>query len=396
MVYDFYFESLRRASRRREPANVGEEDSDQDEIDDENEDEEDDVEEDSANELNESDDAETEEQDGDDSDADHESSSDSDSGEENHAAAAIPFELRRRTPIPGSSDPRDKVQHSDYRDEFVVDQRGNLHARLPRLTCASRQLLAETLRFNFDADYKFLVHVKEFRIRPFFEHHGVFILLADICGIDAMTETNTMIILHGGHELTREKERDDLRWWLRMYWYNSFPLFDTHLEIMFRHSPSPTGGKSYGHADSHPTYQTKADYQRKCLGIVEYLRFLHDADAAKWKELASSFLDGWAELQYNRLPQGRGPARQNHRYLRTPIKKLPPKTYTEFVEPVLEAVVAVVGPGSMEHKKPWEFAIAELVRDTYRRTKLAAEQSLGSRFADAERRHLEMSLPKFG
>ena len=49
----------------------------------------------------------------------------------------------------------------------------------------------------------------------------------------------------------------------------------------------------------------------------------------------------------------------------------------EFLESVLEAAVAVLGPGSMEHKMPWEFAIAGLARDTYRRTKLAARKSLG-------------------
>jgi hypothetical protein len=195
------------------------------------------------------------------------------------------------------------VQHSRYPDELVVDPRGNLYSTLPGLSCASRQSLAETWHYNSDASYKFLVHVNYYRTQPFIERQGVIGLLTDLCGI-TVTETNTTVVLHGINPYDRpddgaENAKDNLKWWLRKYWYDAYPLFDTNLEIMFKHMASPAGWLSYGDTRSHPIRQLRAEYHTTCLGIVKYLRFLHDADATKWRQLVLEILGEWDELEYN-------------------------------------------------------------------------------------------------
>jgi hypothetical protein len=153
---------------------------------------------------------------------------------------------------------------------------------LPLLTRTSRQLLAEIWSFSFDAEHKFVVHLDSCNVRPLLERQGVFRLLSDVCGIDKIKEEDTTVVVHGG------MVGEGLKWWLKKHWYEGLPLFDTNPEAMWKSHPSSTGKKStiYRMSRSSSIYQLRAEYQKKCLGIVRYMRLIHHKDKAIWATLA--------------------------------------------------------------------------------------------------------------
>ncbi|KAH7079609.1 hypothetical protein FB567DRAFT_606973 [Paraphoma chrysanthemicola] len=86
------------------------------------------------------------------------------------------------------------VAYSPYRDEIVIDYQGDLHGKLPRLSRASRQLLAETWQYTYDSDYKFMVYLHMYYARPLFKLVGVCRLLVDVCGL-VITEANAILVI---------------------------------------------------------------------------------------------------------------------------------------------------------------------------------------------------------
>ncbi|KAF2826965.1 hypothetical protein CC86DRAFT_406199 [Ophiobolus disseminans] len=139
-----------------------------------------------------------------------------DSDDKTGATAVSTSEYRRRPSLPGSYCESDPIPPSWYRDEFVIDTEGNLCSKLPRLSRASRQLMAETLWFSFDTTYKFVVQVDSFHTSLLFERQRAFRLLADACGVDNVTEANTTIVLDD-RRWEQQNWRENLRRWLRKY-----------------------------------------------------------------------------------------------------------------------------------------------------------------------------------
>jgi hypothetical protein len=385
MVYDFYFADKRLAAEARAEAEAEDDEDDEDDENDE-EDEEDVPEDDNDSEAR-------DEEEG----SNPGSGTDSRNKEQPRVRPSISgYKIIEKSDVVN-------VQHSRYPDELVVDPRGNLYSTLPGLSCASRQSLAETWHYNFNADYKFLVHVNYYRTQPFFERQGVIGLLTDLCGI-TVTETNTTVVLHGINAYDRpddgvENAKDNLKWWLRKYWYDAYPLFDTNLEVMFKHASTLNGRLSFGDHRVHPMRQLKAEYHRTCFGIVKYLRFLHDADATKWRQLALSILRQWDELEYNcAIPPGRGSKRLPpgpHTWcVKWPIVEPPAKQYTDLVEPVFDLVAAVIGPGAEVYREFWQWAVHKLALNSFERAKLAVNQALGERSVAIEEGHARKALPE--
>lgn len=368
-MYDFYFEDLacrvqaaraRAAARAYNDGTDGEEDAD---------------EEDEANDTSFQDENEdfVVEEDGVESDNDYVT--------RRTGPAAGTARFRRR--IPGC-DREDHVKLSSYRDEMVVDPRGNLRANLPRLSQASRHFHAETLHYTFDANYEFLIHVEGYRIDSLFEYDRLTRLLADVCGVE-IRGSNTTIIL--GRRWWANTESENLKSWMNMYWHDEASLFDTNLETFWRSAPFPTGGKSWGHSSSHPTYQLAADYERKCFGILKYLYMLHTAEPEYWEEIARMFLNGWEKVLVNRSPNGK--PGQLSTYMRHPMQEPPPKTYPNILDAVIDALVVITAHGDRQHKTPRDIAIENLVDKTYKEAEKAAIQSLGDKFEAMEEQNLQ-------
>jgi hypothetical protein len=411
MIYDYYFASVKRdrrlrAARTRAAAKIQDVSSDED-----NDDEGSDEGSAEAADVSEDEGVENEEdlssegsviETGDDDDEDL-------SEEEMEETQT---EFRHRRPIAGALAMQQmnrkaiNVQHSQYRDELVIDQCGNLHSSLPWVSCASRQLFAETVHYTFGAHYKFLIHVHYYHTQPLFERLQVLRLLTDYTCINTITEANTTVVLHGIYPLDdpydqANKANENLLAWLRKYWHDGLPLFNTNLEVMFRHSASPTGRMLYGHANSHPVYQVRAEFHKECFGIVKYLRFLHDTDAAKHRELAVDFLNDWDELEHNCVSlgsrkDGRGrPIMGKYRWnIKDPLEKPTLKNYVDLIEPTFHAIAAVIESGVVEHKGPWENAVEGLAESTFRQVKYAAEQVMGEGFKTAEEKHMVKALPE--
>jgi hypothetical protein len=178
-----------------------------------------------------------------------ENSQDAANDSEDEETEDLPLNERYRAPTFGSGidSPIQNVRNvapSLYPDEIVVNQRGCLHAKLPMLMRASRQIFAETLSYYYKGEIKFIVHVNYCNVRRLFERRSIFRVLDDLCGIDTVTEENTMVVLHS---VPVKDKIENLEYWLGKHWYDNSPLFDTNLHCLFKNQPSPTGGKSYGH-----------------------------------------------------------------------------------------------------------------------------------------------------
>jgi hypothetical protein len=423
MIYDLYFANLRRSKRRCErraraaadrarhelenyESDEGNEDDD--EVDDaESPDDDDRSQSDDGHDESDQEDLGSDQQDNDENgDAEEENDgSDMDLESDDHASAAVPIELRRR-PITPDLDVDDDgilnhVGFSKYRDEIVINQRVDLHSRLPGLSCASRRLLSETWLYTYDPNYKFLIHVNHYNIRPIFERQRIFQLLANTCGIATVKEADTTVVLHtdDAHFNTndqRENKKSNLRWWLGKYWNDGFPLFDTNLEIMFQQPPSLTGAKLWGHSGLHPVYQKKAEYQKKCFGILKYLRILRDSEPAEWKFLAGNLVDRWmrqrqeGERRYRRHPNRPTSMFKDFGVSKTEADLVTPE---DWVDAVLETVIALIHFGARHYQDGWENGVSNIARSVFRQARDAAIRVLGDDFEAFEKRHGEMALP---
>jgi cobalamin biosynthesis protein CobT len=144
MIYEFYFANLWRENQESDEDN-----EDDDEVDDvESSDDDDRSQSDDSHDESDQEDLGSDQQDSDENeDAEEENDdSDTDTESDNHASATVSIELRRR-PIIRYMDMDDdeilnNVSFSKYRDEIVINQRVDLHSRLPGLNCASRRLLS--------------------------------------------------------------------------------------------------------------------------------------------------------------------------------------------------------------------------------------------------------------
>jgi hypothetical protein len=284
------------------------------------------------------------------------------------------------------------VLPSDYRDELVINQAGRLHANLPALSRASRQAFAETWKHNYETPAKFLVHINDYNVRFLFNRAGCLPLLQDLCGVDDITEANTTIVLHTGY--TYASAGNKLRWWLQKHWYDEYPLFDSNLECMYQARASPTGGKSWGHPGLHPISQIQAQYERKCLGIVKYLRILHNVDAAQCKPVMLQFVEKWDELNFNHGRATSQDPKKRKLYLRRELQKPPPKEHPNLIGDMLDAVTEVIGPGGGQYKSDWEAAAYNLAVVTYARARNAVQAALGDQLGNVEVQHLQKVLPK--
>jgi hypothetical protein len=423
MIYDLYFANLRRSKRRRkrraraaadrarhelEYYERDEGNEDDDEVEDaESPDDDDRSQSDDGHDESDQEDLGSDQQDSDENEDAEEENDDSDTDLESddHASAAVPIELRRR-PITRDMDVDDdgilnNVGFSKYRDEIVINQRVDLHSRLPGLSCASRRLLSETWLYTYDPKYKFLIHVNHYNIRLIFERQRIFQLLANTCGIATVKEVDTTVVLHtdDAHFNTndqRENKKSNLRWWLGKYWNDGFPLFDTNLEIMFQQPPSLTGAKLWGHSKLYPVYQKKAEYQKKCFGILKYLRILRDSEPTEWKFLAGYLVDRWArqrqegERRYRRHVNRPTSMFKDFGVSKTEADLVTPE---DWVDAVLETVIALIHFGARHYQDGWENGVSNIARSVFRQARDAAIRVLGDDFEAFEKRHGEMALP---
>jgi hypothetical protein len=254
---------------------------------------------------------------------------------------------------------------------------------------------------HYDTNYKFLIHVNHYNIRPIFERQRIFQLLANTCGIATVKEADTTVVLHtdDAHFNTndqRENKKSNLRWWLGKYWYDGFPLFDTNLEIMFQQPPSLTGAKLWGHSGLHPVYQKKAEYQKKCFGILKYLRILSDSEPAEWKFLAGYLVDRWArqrqegERRYRRHVNRPTTMFKDFGVFKTEADLVTPE---DWVDAVLETVIALIHFGARHYQDGWENGVSNIARSVFRQARDAAIRVLGDDFEAFEKRHGEMAFP---
>jgi hypothetical protein len=244
-----------------------------------------------------------------------------------------------------------------------------------------------------------LIHVNHYNIRPIFERQRIFQLLANTCEIATVKEADTTVVLHtdDAHFNTndqRENKESNLRWWLGKYWYDGFALFDTNLEIMFQQPPSLIGAKLWGHSTLHPIYQKRAEYQKRCFGILKYLRILSDAKPDEWKFLASHFVSHWSELRHKGMKQRlvRGRYRKILEVSKTEVVDL--VTPEDWVDAVLDTVVAVIEVGARHYQENWENEVSCLARQIFREARDATIRVLGNEFEALEERHREMVLPQ--
>lgn len=237
--------------------------------------------------------------------------------------------------------------------------------------------------FSFDKNYRFVVHLDSYNIRPLVERLGVFRLLADVRGVHTISEENTTVVIRNSIG------EDDLKWGLKKQWFEGLPLFDTNIEIMFKNVPSPTGGKSYGQSDRHPIRQLRAEFHRKCLGIIRYLRLIHIKDKAKWEEITLKMVNRLDKIKLEKFVYFRSRRHRRSSPMRTPE----PEDHTDLLEVMFDAVVWVVWPVSRQHKIHWQWDAEGLARATFRMARDEARTLYGDEFEAVEGKHWQTVLP---
>jgi hypothetical protein len=163
---------------------------------------------------------------------------------------------------------------------------------------------------------------------------------------------------------------------------------------MYQTRASPTGAKSWRHSGLHPISQIQARYERKGLGIVKYLRILHQVDAEQCKPVMLQFVWKWDESKFNYVRTTSQNPKNRKLYLRRELQKPPPKEHSNLIGDMLDAVTEVIVRGGGQYKSDWEAAAYNLAVVTYARARNAVQAALRDQFDNVEVQHLQKVLPK--
>lgn len=191
------------------------------------------------------------------------------------------------------------------------------------------------------------------------------------------------MVIHGGIG------GSDLKWWLKKHWEERLPLFDTNLEIISPNDPSQISGRTYGNRWPLPTFQFQTEYQRKCLGIIKYVRLMYDKDRATWRALAFKMVDRLDEIKRSKFLYLR---KTRHRRS-SPTQTPEPKGDNDLIDAMVDAVVWVTSPGQEQDKLGWEWEAESLARDTFRMAHDEARTWYAGQFEAVEQRHRQTALP---
>jgi hypothetical protein len=134
---------------------------------------------------------------------------------------------------------------------------------------------------------------------------------------------------------------------------------------MYQTRALPTGGKSWGHPGLHPINQIQAQYERKCLGIVKYLRMLHEVDAAKCKLAMLQFVQKMGRIRFQPC-EGNFHQEPQATYSKR-VAEATSKKHPYLINDMLHAMTKVIGPGGGQYKSDWEAAAFSLAAVTYAR-----------------------------
>jgi hypothetical protein len=104
---------------------------------------------------------------------------------------------------------------------------------------------------------------------------------------------------------------------------------------------------------------------------------------SKWESFTKAFLYSWAQVKCS-FRKG---------YLIWPLRKPAAKKYDDLVESMMDAVIALISPGSRQHAADWDRVVKKLALKTCREARQIVEGILKGRFAEVEEEHLRKSLP---